>query len=592
MSSSVNTLKFSYTEQRRSPRLTCFLPVSEETQTKYGIHHISDLSLNGIGAISQTGAPFSDPKQLIEIQVLFPGKSTPVELITQKVFQQDRFIGLKLVSSEKSSQKYLQDFYLKLCSGKTLEENVFFQKKPVETVSLNGNKVVSPYSNKRVAERRQVDSEFTIELSSKGKLGPIKGKVLDESEYGVSFLFESNMGVPILFGKGHKFEDGVIRGGAKTIHTGPAKVCHLTPMSEENGKRLIKVGISLGSQPQRPDCQVERIDLKKIKTELSNGILKSQQNGITSPFSVQFQNNEGETLAGLLNTTFGEKVDHSVPLVIIPPGYGQRKESAALLAQILIHTFIKQGKDLAVLRFDFTRTVGESYTDQEGEHEGSEYLTFTFSQAVEDIKAAIQFGEENSYFNVSDITLLSSCFASPVVRRVLTEEVSDKVGLWLNFFGVTSPADWFSRFSDGNDLLSEFQSGIRKGIVSFSDSLVNMDRLNEDLVENNLASFEDAMREMQQINIPVTWICGDSQESANEVKEIRKLMTLPATAPRKMIRLDTQQLHFQHVKATPSFYLITQELFAHLHGKKVSPSVPDPEDFKELHKKEWARLSS
>lgn len=584
---SSKALKLHYTEQRKSPRLSCFLPVTEETQKKYAIDHVCDLSLNGLGVICQKEVQFPNKDQLLEIKVLFPGKSKPLELVAQQVYQKDCFLGLKLVGSEKTAQKHLQDFYLKLCSGKTLEES--YRNKPTPLVPSNGNGASHSFDeNKRAAQRRELQKDFWIELTSKG--APIvKGKILDESSFGVSFLYESNPGVPLFFGKNHLFTDGLIHGENKTIRTGPAKVCHLTPLPSNNGKRVIKVGLAIGNQPQKPECQVQRVDLKKIQPEASNGILKSEKIGMTEPIPVQFQNDQGETLAGLLNTTFGEKSNKEIPVVIIPPGYGQRKESASLLVQILIHTFMKQGKDLAVLRFDFTRTVGESFTDQEGSTEGAEYLTFTFSQATEDVMSAVRFAEENIYFKASKILFLSSCFASPIVRRVLTEGVSNKISYWVNFFGVASPADWETKFSDGKDLVEEFLSGQRKGVVSFSESLVNVDRLNEDLLENNLASFEDAVREMPQINVPVTWICGEGDSSVS-MEQIQKLMTLPSPAPRKMISLDAKQLHFQHIKATPSFYLITQEIFSHLHGKKVTPSVPDPADFKELHKKEWSRL--
>ena len=87
---------------------------------------------------------------------------------------------------------------------------------------------------------------------------------------------------------------------------------------------------------------------------------------------------------------------------MIVPGFAQRKESATLLAQILTQTFLHHKKELAVLRFDFTRALGESFTDvAEEEREGSEYLTFTFSQAIEDLKAALQM-------NLSDLQNLKT----------------------------------------------------------------------------------------------------------------------------------------------------------------------------------------
>ncbi len=579
------TLRLHYIEQRRSPRLSCFLPVAPETQKKYGIAHVADLSLNGIGVVCQPGTPFLTQGQLIEIKVLVPGQGKPVELMGQKIYQQSHLLGLKFVGSQGASQKHLQNFYLQLCSAKNLEEGRSSGENETRAPSAG----VAVESDKRAAERKPLQKEFWIELTSKAGALPIKGKVLDESRYGVSFVYESNLGVPLFFKKGDHFTDGVIHGQNKTIRTGPAKVCHLTPLPSHNGKRVIKVGLAIGNQPQKPECSVHRIDLKKIKTEPSNGAMKSQKKGIVSPIIAHFKNRSGENIVGLLNTTFGETTDKKVPVIVIPPGYGQRKEAASLLTQILIHTFAKQGKDLAVLRFDFTRTLGESYTDWEGELEGGEYLTFTFSKGVEDLGAAIQFAEKNTHFNASEIILLSSCFASPMVRRVLVEGGRHKISAWVNFFGITNPADWMTHQSKGADCLDDFLAGKRKGIVSFSDTLINIDRLNEDLLKHNLASFDDALREMPQIAIPVTWICGE-QDSSVSMDQIRELMTLPAPAPRKMISLDAQQLHFQHVKATPSFYLITQEIFAHLHHKKVTPAVPDPKDFKELHQKEWSRL--
>lgn len=600
MLKTADPISFSFVEQRKSPRLPCFLPVTRECREKYGFHHIADISLDGFGLIclAQPNLPADD--EMIQLQFYLPGHLKPFELLCQKVYATEKYVGLKIAGTRKSSQKPLKEFYLQLNEAKVLEEGIpsYTVTPPAKTpepVSLNGGNVQEkardPFngSDKRKTNRNKLSQTFQIELHVKGRSKPVQGVVLDESRHGVSFEYEYNPGIPLSFGKGTVFSDGVIRGKDKTVRTGSARVCHVTPLNPRNGKSVIKVGLSIGERQKKTTCSVEKGDPKKINVIQSNGAGQYHYKGVAQPFIVKFKNESGEEIVGLLNTTFGEKAKGPVPVIVVPPGYAQHKESASLLTQILLHTFLNHKKEVAILRFDFTRSLGESFTDLEGDKEGSEYLTFTFSKAIEDTKAALKYAGKNSHFSASQILFLSSGFASPVVRRLLAESAGEKVSYWLNYFGITDPADWMLQITEGNDYFGNYLRGCRSGVVPFPQSLLNIDRVNEDLYRHRLALFEDAKRDMTLIGVPVTWICGEN-DSVVPVERVNQLMKTAAPAPRKMIRLSAAQLHFQHVRATPSFYIVAREIYFHLFRKKVSPSVPDPSFFKELNQREWSRL--
>ena len=79
---------------------------------------------------------------------------------------------------------------------------------------------------------------------------------------------------------------------------------------------------------------------------------------------VRFANRKRQEIVGIVNSTRRDPTQPMrTPVVIIPPGYGKRKESLSGVALSIVETFARNGQDIAVLRFDGTNNLGESYKD-------------------------------------------------------------------------------------------------------------------------------------------------------------------------------------------------------------------------------------
>lgn len=592
-----------FVEKRRSPRLPCHLPVDAVCQQKYGFNHITDISLNGVGIFCGRPAPENFKGKHVKLRFYLPGQEKFVERVARVVFADDQNVGLHFLPSEKEEQELYRQYYLSVNRITALEEIQWAPQTGADSTEEAPTLVERPAaeprmpSDKRASARKPLKQEFRIELTSKNLPIKVTGRVTDESRHGVSFELLHPPGVPLSFRVGHKFSDGVITGNGKTVRTGPARVCHITPSRTQKG--VIKVGLSIpsaksgsASAAAASAFTVVKVNPAKIQPEPTNGAVVKDQPGLSFPIPVHYKNAAGEEIAGLLNTTFGSKTESKIPVVVIVPGYGQRKETAALLTQILIQTFLHQKKDLAVLRFDFTRTLGESYHDlPEEEIAGAEYLTFTFSQALQDLQSTLEYVRKNSHFTPSQIALVSTGFATPLVLRALLEEEKMKIAGWINFFGATDPQEWMKKSAPGIDPAAQVAQGRRFGVISFPGSLIHADRLCADLLQLKMAFLDDARREIAQLAAPITWICG-ATDATVPLKKVRELMEVSAPASRKLIELPLGHLHYNHVKATPAFYLVAEELFAALHhgGKKVRACVPDPDLLKKITAREWSRL--
>lgn len=582
-------LSLCYVEKRKSPRLSCSLPIEAQCRQKYGFNHIVDISLNGVGVLCDRPAAVSLRDKHVRLRFYLPGQAQFTERLACVIFIDGNYVGLHFLAAEKPMHELFKEFYLSVSRNTVLEEGCW-ARSAVPSPQSESAPASDKTSDKRASARKPLRQEFQIELTSKNRPGKVVGRVLDESRHGISFEFQLPQGVPLSFRAGSIFSDGIITGKTKTVKTGPAKVCHITPVRGTKG--LIKVGLSIVPSKQIPVLNVVKANLFEIKPEPGNGVMKKEIPGVVIPIVVKYKNPQQEELVGLLNTTFGTKIDAPAPVVVIAPGFGQQKEAGALLAQILIQTFLHHKKELAVLRFDFTRSVGESHCDlAEEEKEGTEYLTFTFSQALQDLKATLAYAKKNSHFAASQVCVISSGFSSPVARRALLEEEAGKELHWFSFFGATDPQNWIQQNAARADYVGGFAQGRRSGIVSFLGSLFNADRVSDDLLKTGMAFFDDARREMAQLSAPVTWIAGSSDRTV-PAELVRELMAVAAPARRKLIELATDHLSLSQVKATPTFYLLAEEIFESLHGKRVKACVPDPELFKKITQKEWSRVKN
>jgi len=232
-------IKLHYIEQRGSLRLPCFLPLSKACKKKFPFHHISDINLSGVSIICRENKSLPQIGEELLVECYLPGREKLIELEGEVVYVNDNLVGIKMTTSP---PKPIKEYYSHLKEGKTLKHEL----PEYVTSSLNGNEgAVSSKWDRRKIGRKPLRQDFTIELSSKKRAQFVRGRVLDESQHGISFELEQGPGVPLPFRKGDVFDKGLIRSKDKTVQTGAAKVCHITPLTNGNGRDSVIVGLSI-----------------------------------------------------------------------------------------------------------------------------------------------------------------------------------------------------------------------------------------------------------------------------------------------------------------------------------------------------------
>src|SRR5262245_43260344 len=79
--------------------------------------------------------------------------------------------------------------------------------------------------------------------------------------------------------------------------------------------------------------------------------------------------------------------------VVVAPAILKRKEVFGLLARTIVDDIGRDGKKVAVLRFDASHIVGESAMDPRLVAEGRPYYHWTFGHLGHDIEASLQYLE-------------------------------------------------------------------------------------------------------------------------------------------------------------------------------------------------------
>jgi len=442
-------------------------------------------------------------------------------------------------------------------------------------------------SDRRTHPRQEAGSRKWVRMewhTHQNTIEKCVGVVMEESTSGLSFV------APVEWINGSSFDSALkeleIITPDQPVKKEHVVVKHLNRI--DSAGRLSKVGVEFKVSQENFQFDVEDFSkyLQARETPSNQAVV-----GLPPVSQVlRYTNVFGEEIVALVNRTWEDDRKISAPVVIIPPAYGRRKESTCGLALTITENFKQKGKDIVVVRFDYTRAIGESFNDVEEPIEGREYLNIRYSRYVEDIRATIRFSKDNPIFSATQIILVSFSFNGPVARRVVAQDREGDITLWLSPLGAPDTQELVKNSGGGIDYLGNYEKGIRSGIVNFLGSLVNMDQFCEDAIRHQLAFMEDARREMATIKIPVTWIYGTHDGWINP-RKILDLMRVKSPAPRRVIQIPTGHMLSTSEEALHAFQLITECIWQHLHHKEIQAVSPSPEWMMKANRLEWDRTA-
>ena len=401
----------------------------------------------------------------------------------------------------------------------------------------------------------------------------------------------------------------MVREGREEV-VADAIVRHATPMVEDNGERWTRIGVSCNVRRGARDESSETLDVQDEQSNLAARVAAAGRNlaskltylyhaksakAVSAQDSrghlvVKFENQQRQEIVGLLDTTF-RPADGCVraPLVIVVPGYGARKETMSALAHTIVDNWRRQGRDIAVMRYDGTNNLGESYKDPGCEGEGKHGLHFNIPGSVEDVLSALRWAKTNKHVEPTSVVLFSISMGSPAARRALTLPESELVTHWISFMGAADVASATLNGSGNIDIAGNYARGIKSGVISLIGCLFDADFSTPLAVRDRLLSLEDARVDMAKIKADITWFIG-KHDAYIDPRNVRDLMSVAAPGKRHIVEVNAGHVPRHSEEALAEFALITRHLWKVFYGRELQAVVPSRGWLAACAKREWDRV--
>ncbi len=381
-------------------------------------------------------------------------------------------------------------------------------------------------------------------------------------------------------------------------------VRHRSSIKERQG--WVKIGLAVSGVPLGEPVQFEQRDrilaldgVSRIthRASLIRGMVKAasvravRRLGIKSSAKqnlrvVEYTSAPGEVMRAIVDT-WGDPLGATA--VVIPPAWGRTKETLSPLAATIIETFRGSGQPATVIRFDGTHRRGESYIPPDLRHPGAEYLQYTFSRAVRDIHATLEFLQASPEFRPSKIVLVTFSLAAVEGRRAVATDPTGLIAGWISVVGMVDLQSALKSISGGIDFAYGLSRGVRFGHHELVGVVSDMDHTGLDAMKHRLVFLEDARRDMAQINVPITWIHG-RDDAWMDVDRVRHLMSCGETTNRRVIEVPTGHQLRTSAEAFGVFGLVAAEVGRMTHGHSLKPAIPNIADLDQRLQAERRRL--
>jgi ubiquinone/menaquinone biosynthesis C-methylase UbiE len=290
-----------------------------------------------------------------------------------------------------------------------------------------------------------------------------------------------------------------------------------------------------------------------------------------TPKVVSYPSAPGEEIRAILDG-WGDPA--SAVAVVIPPAWGRTKETLSPLAATIVETFRGFDQPVLVVRFDGTYRRGESYIPPDLRHAGAEYLRFTFSRAVRDIHATLEFLRDSPELRPGKAVLVTFSLAAVEGRRAVATDPTGLLAGWIPVVGMVDLQSALRTISGGIDFAYGLSRGLRFGHHELVGVVADMDHTGLDALEHRLVFLEDARRDMAAIRVPVTWIHG-RHDAWMDVSRVRHLMSCGDSRARRVIEVPTGHQLRTSAEAFAVFGLIASEAGRMALGRAPIPKVPD-----------------
>lgn len=295
----------------------------------------------------------------------------------------------------------------------------------------------------------------------------------------------------------------------------------------------------------------------------------------------------GRPLVTLVDASFDlDRPPRRVHAVLVPPAYARRKEHPSALAQVLVASFRAASEPVVVLRWDGIDHVGESWSEQDGDHA---MLRYTQRQCVEDLGLVVRALRERLGEVELRTAVVSFSLAAVAVRRYLATG-GPGIDLWLAPMGAADARDTIRAGNGGVDLVGARKRGEQLGVQLIQGHLVDADHHCDDLLRGGFAELDDARADMACIVTPVTWLVGSHDHWVNR-RRVEDILAVPAPGPRELVEVPVGHQLRTSEEALGCFKLLAERLVLGLAGHRIQGVVPSKLRLWRASERERARLA-
>ncbi|MBN2159004.1 MAG: PilZ domain-containing protein [Spirochaetes bacterium] len=437
-------------------------------------------------------------------------------------------------------------------------------------------------SEKRSHERRHLGYDIDISVETdEAKLVQLQGRLVNISRRGFLCNVNIDPSQKELFKSGQPVYYVLERDlGLDSF----GEIRHLKEHSSCGDGITIQMGIEAGIR--RADFRFKKFSRRQWRAhKLRKNRDPEGANQALRSDVVSYMNRDGKEIVALLNYTH---LHAEVPVVILPPAFGKKKEALSLLSATLIENFKRYGKDIVTLRYDGINRPGESYHEDMCQKRGYEMLHYRISSGLNDLEATVDFAYNNGLFRPVRVIVVAFSMSALDARKLALKD--KRVDYLVNVMGATCARSAFRNVTGGIDIIGNARIGVKNGLAGVLGQILDLDTVARDLIENKYAYLADARHDMSKIDIPVTWIYGKYDRWICE-REILDIMSVRGGGPREVIEIPTGHNLRSSEDAIKTFKMITNMIYRQIHGKNIRPFDPDRQGMVNLITYERERLS-
>ncbi len=471
------------------------------------------------------------------------------------------------------------------------------------------------YSEKRTNRRRVVpaDAGALIQVEMPAPWGTRTWPVRDLSNGGLSFVTPASEAALL---PGTPLRRLRVRVGERTIAEHAGEVRHVAPLGDGSvlvGVGLVEEGRAGGAngaeakaQPPSPAVRLDPVPRRARLAPMPRALEAKRPSSAPGPHPakrppgrtpalpggrrVRFFNSRKEVVSAILDTSVVSDVRFAAPVVIVAPSFGRSKECFSTLAQWLCGRFGRLGQPIAVLRFDFTHSKGESFIPERNRAAGRECLDFTVSSALDDLRAAIRFVHHTPLFDATRVVVVGYSMSAPLALRAAV--VDPRVSHVVSVMGVPSVQDALRNITGGLDYVADHLKGHRHGTLNLLGHLVDMDELCRDAIEIRLATVSDTRRDIASLppSAQVSWLVGQHDGWVDERGIEELLESRRRRARSDLIALPTGHVPTMSEEAAAVAEETTRLVWRTVHGGELPAGPgPDADTLERVAREEWAR---